>query len=171
MPVIAVALVALVMLVTPRPSAAQAGLDPDRGVLRSAFADVVMERLADLTTAPQRAANTVHADARVVAPALPDQWTPITAAVPGVLVQGNLNGDIIISDFVLQRGYAYAAQNKGMQNAVLLASLTERACPLLPIADFGSGPPRNILVDFFLLDDDNSMVEWARRIVDAGILG
>jgi hypothetical protein len=203
MPVIAVTFVALLMLSTPQPSAAQAGLDPDRGVLRSAFADVVMQRLADLTTAPQRVTNTVHPDARAVAPAAPAQWTPITAAVPGVLVQGTLNGDpqarflirlpdswngklvvagasstrselngdIIISDFVLQRGYAYAAQNKGMQNAVLPAPLTERACPLLPVADFGSAPPTNILVDFFLLDDDNSMVEWARRIVEAGVLG
>jgi hypothetical protein len=184
----------LVVHVTGNVAGAQPGLDPARGVLRAKLDGVVITPLADLTTAPQRASNTVHPDARVVAPALAADWTPISAAVPGILVQGafkndvqarflirlphdwngklvvagasstrsEFNGDIIISDFVLQRGYAYASQNKGMQNAILFAPLTERACPLLPITDFGSGPPTNVLLDFFLLDEDNTMVEWVQ---------
>lgn len=163
---------------------------------------VVRQTLTDLTTAPQRAENRVHPDALAVAPALPADWTPITAAVPGVLIEGafrddpqarflirlpdhwngklvvagaagtrsEFNGDLIISDFVLQRGYAYAAQNKGLQNVVLNAPLTERTCPLWPVADFGEEPPLNVWVDFFLLDADNTLEEWAERMEEAGQL-
>jgi hypothetical protein len=153
----------LVVHVTGNVAGAQPGLDPARGVLRAKLDGVVITPLADLTTAPQRASNTVHPDARVVAPALAADWTPISAAVPGILVQGafkndvqarflirlphdwngklvvagasstrsEFNGDIIISDFVLQRGYAYASPEQGHAECDPLRS-PDRAC--LPAA-------------------------------------
>ena len=47
---------------------AHAALDPSTGVLAEELVDVTIQELADLTTLPQRASNTVHADAVAVAP-------------------------------------------------------------------------------------------------------
>lgn len=106
--------------------------------------------LADLTTAPDRAAGTLHLDAQHVAPpkAL---WTALKAPVPGLLVTGTLppdqharyllrvprdwNGrlvvaaasgvtsertyDLYLSDYLLSRGYAFAATDKGVRSALV----------------------------------------------------
>lgn len=180
-------------------SPGQAALDPNTGVLAQELVNVSIETLADLTTAPQRASGTVHADARAIAPASPADWTPIAAPVPGVLVRGTIlddpqarflirlpnnwngklvlggssgtrsefNGDLVISDFVLQKGYAYASQNKGMQNLLITAASNPRACPLRPIVDLPIGSPGQFLLDFFLLDQENTMQEWGQRMNQA----
>lgn len=182
--------VALLAFVGP----ACAALDPSSGVLAQELVNVTVETLADLTTAPQRASNTVHGDARAIAPASPADWTPISGPVPGVLVRGTIkddpqarflirlpnawngklvgggssgtrsefNGDLVISDFVLQKGYAYASQNKGMQNLAVTTASNPRACPLRPI-----GSPGQLLLDFFLLDQENTMQEWGQRMNQA----
>ena len=141
----------MLTLVSLTPSPAQAGLDEKSKVLAEWLVNFTIETLPDLTTAPQRATtpNTFQwLDALAIAPAEPADWTPITKAVPGVLIKGTLkddqqgrfllrlpkewngklvvagaagtrsefNGDLVISDFVLQKGYAYASQNKGMLN-------------------------------------------------------
>src|SRR5437867_4488572 len=74
-------MVALLAVLSP----ADAALDPDSGVLAEELVNVTIENLSDLTTAPQRASNTVHEDARAIAPANPADWIPITGPVPGVL--------------------------------------------------------------------------------------
>ena len=76
------------------PSPAQAGLDEKSEVLAEWLVDVTICSQSDLTTAPQRATApiSVPEDALAVAPAEP-AWTPITKAVPGVLIRGTLKGD------------------------------------------------------------------------------
>ena len=146
---------------------------------------------------------TVDADALAIAPADPAEWTPITKAVPGVLITGTLqgdeqarfllrlpkewngklvvagasatrsefNGDLVISDYVLQKGYAYASQNKGMKNSEPTDRSNPKACPLKPVAaDSVPGFTANPLVYFFLLDDENSLVQWGERFNQAAVI-
>lgn len=51
-----------------------------------------VQELADLTTAPQRAAGTIALDALHIAPPK-EFWTPLEAPVPGLLVRGTLPDD------------------------------------------------------------------------------
>ncbi|HZA51218.1 MAG TPA: tannase/feruloyl esterase family alpha/beta hydrolase, partial [Myxococcaceae bacterium] len=179
---------------------AHAALDPSTGVLAEELVDVTIQTVADLTTLPQRASNTVHPDAVAVAPPRAD-WIQ-TSPVPGVLVRGTVrddpqarvlirlpdrwngklvvagssgtrsefNGDLVISDFVLQKGYAYASQNKGMQNLAVTDANDPDGCPLRPVADAAAGTPANPLLRFFLLDSENSMDEWGRRMKVAALI-
>ena len=183
---------------TVTPSPAQAGLDEKSKVIAEWLVNFTIETPPDLTTAPQRATTpmTVDVDAKAIAPAEPADWTPITKAVPGVLIKGTLkddqqgrfllrlpkewngklvvagaagtrsefNGDLVISDFVLQKGYAYASQNKGMLNWEPPES-DANACPLHPI-----GSDANQLLYFHLLDNGNSLAEWGERINQAALI-
>ena len=49
--------------------------------------------------------------------------------------RSEFNGDLAISDYVLQKGYAYASQNKGTLNSRLSTKSDPNACPLKPVAD------------------------------------
>ena len=137
---------------TVTPSLAQAGLDEKSKVIAEWLVNFTIKTLPDLTTAPQRITMPTTfrwRDALAIAPAEPADWTPITRAVPGVLIRGSFkddhqgqfllrlpmvwngklvvggasgtrsefNGDLVISDYVLQKGYAYASQNKGTLNS------------------------------------------------------
>src|SRR5262245_43048790 len=75
-------------------SPAQAGLDEKIQVLTPGLVDATISIQRDLTTHPQRASNSVPGDALAIAPADPRDWTPITKAVPGVLITGNFKGDL-----------------------------------------------------------------------------
>ena len=180
-------------------SPAQAGLDE---ILAEWLVDPEIETLPDLTTAPQRASCSVPEDALAIAPANPADWTPITKAVPGILIKATLkddhqgrfllrlpqewngklvvagasgtrsefNGDLVISDFVLQKGYAYASQNKGTMNSKLADKSDPDACPLNPVADCPAGSATCPLVYSFLLDNENSLAEWGERINQAALI-
>jgi Tannase and feruloyl esterase len=193
------------------PSPAQAGLDEKSEVLTDWLVDPTIETLPTLTTAPQRATMPTTEtmptidqwkDALAIAPADRDDWTPITKAVPGVLITGTLkddhqgrfllrlpqewngklvvagasgtrsefNGDLVISDFVLQKGYAYASQNKGMWNSDQADNSNQNACPLHPVADADAGSLDNPLRYFYLLDKENSLAEWGERINQAALI-
>ena len=190
---------------TVTPSPAQADLDEKSKVIAEWLVNFTIETLPDLTTAPQRATMPTTfqwRDALAIAPADPADWTPITKAVPGVIIKGSVkddhqgqfllrlpmvwngklvvagasgtrsefNGDLVISDYVLQKGYAYASQNKGTLNSRLTGKSDPNACPLNPVADSAPGSASNPLVYFSLLDDENALTEWGERFNQAALI-
>jgi hypothetical protein len=144
--------------------------------------------------------SSVHPDAVAIAPASPADWTPLEKPVPGLRIHGTVkdqpqfrvlvrlpddwngkmvvagasgtrsefNGDLVISDLVLQRGYAYVSQNKGMDNATFTTADDPDACPALPVVDF---PANNVFLRFSLLEKQNRMREWGKRMRQAANIG
>ena len=190
---------------TVTPSRAQPGLDEKSKVIAEWLVNFTIKTLPDLTTAPQRATMPTTfqwRDALAIAPADPADWTPITGAVPGVIIRGSLkddhkgqfllrlpivwngklvvggasgtrsefNGDLVISDYVLQKGYAYASQNKGTLNSGPTSKSDPNACPLNPVSDSVPGSASNPLIYFPLLDNENSLAEWGERINQAALI-
>ena len=186
-------------------SPAQADLDEKSKVIAEWLVNFTIKSLPDLTTAPQRITMPTTfqwRDALAIAPAEPADWTPITRAVPGVLIRGSFkddnqgqfllrlpmvwngklvvggasgtrsefNGDLVISDYVLQKGYAYASQNKGTLNSGLTSKSDPNACPLNPVSDSVPGSASNPLIYFPLLDNENSLAEWGERINQAALI-
>lgn len=58
---------------------------------------------------------------------LPDDWNGKLVVAGASGTRSEFNGDIAWSDYVVQKGYAYASQNKGVLN--------------LTVVNIGSGTP------------------------------
>ena len=88
---------------------------------------------------------------------LPKEWNGKLVVGGASGTRSEFNGDLVISDYVLQKGYAYASQNKGTLNSRLASKSNPEACPRHPVAaDSIPGFSANPLVYFFLLDNGNS---------------
>jgi hypothetical protein len=101
---------------------------------------------------------------------LPKEWNGKLVVSGASGTRSEFNGDLVISDYVLQKGYAYASQNKGMQNFSATDSSNPHACPLHPVADASAGSSANPLVYFFLLDQDRSLTEWGERMNQSALI-
>jgi pimeloyl-ACP methyl ester carboxylesterase len=102
---------------------------------------------------------------------LPKEWNGKLVVAGASATRSEFNGDLVISDYVLQKGYAYASQNKGMKNSEQVDRSKPNACPLKPVAaDSIPGFTANPLFYFFLLDDKNSLAEWGERFNQAALL-
>jgi pimeloyl-ACP methyl ester carboxylesterase len=102
------------------------------------------------------------ADARWVL-RLPERWNgKVVVGVPGG-TRSEYMGDYIFSDFVVQRGYAYASTNKGTLNFsfapvgddVTGCRLVTRTYPIPAV--------RQTRVFFYLAEKKDSIVEWFQR--------
>src|SRR6476619_6481108 len=101
---------------------------------------------------------------------LPKDWNGKLVVAGASGTRSEFNGDLVISDYVLQKGYAYASQNKGMLNAEPADENHSNACPQKPVADVSPGPPDNRLLYFHLLDSGNSLAEWGELINHASLI-
>ena len=82
-------------------SPAQADLDENSKVIAEWLVNFTIKTLPDLTTAPQRTTMPTTfqwRDALAIAPADPADWTPITRAVPRVLIRGSFKDDARLHD-------------------------------------------------------------------------
>ncbi|MFZ1949354.1 MAG: 3-hydroxybutyrate oligomer hydrolase family protein [Pseudolabrys sp.] len=76
--------------------------------------------------------------------------------------RSEFNGDFAWSDYVLQKGYAYASQNKGVLNLALSTAADPLACRL--------NPSTPVFVHFFDNDPGQQFTRWADFVVKAAQL-
>src|SRR3989475_4973655 len=93
---------------------------------------------------------------------LPNDWNGKLVVAGASGTRSEFNGDFAWSDYVLQKGYAYASQNKGVLNLRLSTAADPLACRLNP------GSPT--FVHFFDNDPAKPFTQWQEFIVDAAKL-
>ena len=98
---------------------------------------------------------------------LPDDWNGKLVVAGSSGTRSEFNGDLAWSDFVIQKGYAYASQNKGVLN-LRIASLNS-VSPPEPLA-CRLNPASKVWVHFYDNDPEKPFWEWQFRIVEAALL-
>lgn len=88
---------------------------------------------------------------------LPNDWNGKLVVAGASGTRSEFNGDFAWSDFVLQKGYAYASQNKGVLNLFLSSAADPLACRL--------NPTSTVFVHFFDNDPEKPFTEWTRFII------
>lgn len=95
---------------------------------------------------------------------VPNDWNGRLVVAGASGTRSEFNGDFAWSDYVVQKGYAYASQNKGVYNLRItsLSSATppnELACRL--------NPASTVWVNFYDNDDGQPFTRWGPAIVTA----
>jgi len=88
---------------------------------------------------------------------LPDDWNHRLVVAGASGTRSEFNGDFAWSDFVVQRGYAYASQNKGVLNLFVSTAEDPLACRLNPTSP--------VFVHFYDNDPDKPFTQWQQYIV------
>ena len=100
---------------------------------------------------------------------LPDDWNGRLVVAGASGTRSEFNGDYAWSDYVIQKGYAYASQNKGVLNlrltAVQVAPPNALACRLA-----ASGPTSVVWVNFYDNDPGQPFARWAMFMGEAAKL-
>ena len=92
---------------------------------------------------------------------LPDSWNGRLVVAGASGTRSEFNGDFVWSDYVLQKGYAYASQNKGVLNLQLSSASDPLACRLNPFAGAG------VFVRFYDNEAGQPFTRWADYILTA----
>ena len=95
---------------------------------------------------------------------LPAQWNGRLVVAGASGTRSEFNGDFAWSDFVLQQGYAYASQNKGVLNLKFTIPSDPLACRLNPTAGAG------LFVNFYDNGPGQEFSRWQQYMVKAGQL-
>jgi 3HB-oligomer hydrolase 3HBOH len=103
---------------------------------------------------------------------LPKDWNGKLVVAGASGTRSEFNGDFAWSDYVVQKGYAYASQNKGILN--FFVTLPDKAfvpagSPFDPLACRvrPEGPLAALFVHFYDLDPEKPFTEWQSRIAQA----
>lgn len=94
---------------------------------------------------------------------LPNDWNGRLVVAGASGTRSEFNGDFAWSDFVVQKGYAYASQNKGVLNLRVVTSADPLGCRLNP-----DPPLSGVFVHFFDNDDGQPFTRWAQFMIRAG---
>lgn len=98
---------------------------------------------------------------------LPNDWNGRLVVAGASGTRSEFNGDFAWSDYVVQQGYAYASQNKGVLNLVIAAvSATPPADPLACRLN----PASTVWVHFFDNDPGQPFTRWAEFMIKAAQL-
>src|SRR5581483_1132158 len=93
---------------------------------------------------------------------LPDDWNGRLVVAGASGTRSEFNGDFAWSDYVIQKGYAYASQNKGVLNLKLSTSSDPLACRL--------NPSTPVYVHFYDNDPGQQFTRWAEFMAEAARL-
>jgi hypothetical protein len=98
---------------------------------------------------------------------LPNNWNGRLVVAGASGTRSEFNGDFAWSDYVLQKGYAYASQNKGVLNLFIVTLAPPP--PTDPLA-CRLNPSSTIFVHFFDNDPGQQFTRWAQFMVKAAEL-
>jgi hypothetical protein len=98
---------------------------------------------------------------------LPNNWNGRLVVAGASGTRSEFNGDFAWSDYVVQQGYAYASQNKGVLNLSLVTVAPPP--PLDPLA-CRLNPASPVFVHFFDNDPGQPFTRWAMFMVKAAEL-
>jgi len=93
---------------------------------------------------------------------LPNDWNGRLVVAGASGTRSEFNGDFAWSDYVVQKGYAYASQNKGVLNLQLSTAADPLACRL--------NPASGVFVRFYDNEDGQPFTRWAEYMVKAADL-
>ena len=93
---------------------------------------------------------------------LPRDWNGRLVVAGASGTRSEFNGDFAWSDYVLQQGYAYASQNKGVLNLALTTAADPLGCRLNPASP--------VFVHFFDNDSGQQFTRWTEFMIKAAQL-
>jgi len=93
---------------------------------------------------------------------LPDDWNGRLVVAGASGTRSEFNGDFAWSDYVVQKGYAYASQNKGVLNLQLSTAQDPLACRL--------NPSSGVFVHFYDNDPGQPFTRWREFMIRAAQL-
>lgn len=93
---------------------------------------------------------------------LPNDWNGRLVVAGASGTRSEFNGDFAWSDYVVQKGYAYASQNKGVYNLRLSSVADPLACRL--------NPDSPVFVHFFDNDPGQPFTRWVKFMIEAAEL-
>src|SRR5256884_1728139 len=93
---------------------------------------------------------------------LPNDWNGRLVIAGASGTRSEFNGDFAWSDYVVQQGYAYASQNKGVLNLQLSTAADPLACRL--------NPASSLFVRFYDNEEGQPFTRWTQFMVKAGQL-
>ena len=95
---------------------------------------------------------------------LPESWNGNLVVAGASGTRSEFNGDFAWSDYVLQKGYAYASQNKGVLNL----KITSLSSPTPPTANSCRlNPSSQIWVEFYDNEPAKPFTQWTQYFIKA----
>ena len=94
---------------------------------------------------------------------LPNQWNGKLVVAGASGTRSEFNGDFAWSDYVLQEGYAYVSQNKGVLNFYATTAADPSRCRL--------NPSSAVYVHFYDNDPEQPFTRWTDFMIEATRIG
>jgi hypothetical protein len=118
-----------------------------------------------------RIASDPLGEARIVI-RLPDDWNGRMVVAGASGTRSEYNGDFAWSDYVVQKGYAYVSQNKGVYN-LFITALPPVLLPSPPSDPLSCrlNPASGIYVHFYDNDPGQEFTRWNQFMLEATVIG